>query len=130
MLSNRNTEILKRIAGGFFVIAFLMAIVLYKGVGREYISLYTAKIIFLVAGALGLFLNLLTFQSGKHSPVFNFLYWSGSIVLFTGLVFLQFRLPYGFYIIVAGLVVLGVSFILPASLIEKKDSGNDLIDSI
>lgn len=129
MLSNRNAEIIKRIAGGFFVIAFLMAIVMYKGVGREYISLYTAKIIFLVSGALGLFLNLLTFQSGKHSPLFNFLYWTGSIVLFTGLVFLQFRLPYGFYIIVAGMVVLGVSFILPAGLLEKKEE-SDVIDSI
>ncbi len=119
--------ILKRIAGVAFAIAFLMAIVLFTNTGRQYISLPTAKIVFMISGAIGLFLNLLSFQSGKHSKIFNFLYWSGSIVLFIGLVFQLMRYPYWFYIIIVGMVVIGISFVLPESLIERKEE-SDLLD--
>ena len=122
--------ILKKIAGVSFAIAFLMAIVLFTGTGREYISLGTAKIIFMVCGAIGLLFNLLSFQSGKQAPLFNFLYWSGSIVLFIGLTFLLMRWPYGFYIIITGLCILGVSFFLPESLLAPKEDNSDLLDDI
>ena len=120
--------ILKKIAGVAFAIAFLMAIVLFTDVGRGYVSLYTAKIVFMIAGAVGLLLNLLSFQSGKHSSLFNFLYWSGSIVLFVGLTFLLSGLPYGYYVIVTGMVIVGVSFILPESLVQPKNDDNDILD--
>lgn len=120
--------ILKKIAGVSFAIAFLMAIVLFTGTGREYISLSLAKMIFMIAGAIGLLLNLLSFQTGKHNIAFNFLYWSGSIVLFVGLTFLLMNWPYGYYIIITGLFILGVSFILPESLISPKDNSSDILD--
>ena len=127
-MNEKKAEWIKRIAGISFAVAFLMSLVLFANVGRQYISIYTAKMIFIAAGAIGLFLNLLTFQSGKNSAIFNFSYWVGSIVLFTGLVFLQFRLPYGFQIIVVGLILLGLSFILPTRLLEKKDD-SDILDT-
>lgn len=127
-MNEKRSEQIRKIAGLAFAIAFLMSLVLFANVGRQYISLYTAKIIFISAGAVGLFLNLLTFQNGKNSALFNFSYWIGSIILFIGLIFLQFRLPYGFYIIVIGLVILGISFILPSNKAEKKKD-TDILDT-
>lgn len=115
------SNILKRIAGLAFAVAFLMAIVLFTDYGRGYIPLGTAKIIFIVSGAIGLVLNLISFQSGKHTAMFNMLYWAGSIVIFIGLIFVQFRLPYGMYIVIGGMVALGVSILLPDSLAKKLD---------
>jgi chromate transport protein ChrA len=122
--------ILKKIAGVSFVLAFLMAIVLFTGMGREYVSIRTAKYIFIIAGAVGLLLNLLSFQHGKHSSGFSFIYWAGSIVLFVGLTFLIMNWPYGFYIIVAGLIILGVSFFAPENLITEKEDRSDTLDSV
>tara|TARA_R110002072_G_scaffold20688_4_gene74865 strand:+ start:23169 stop:23552 length:384 start_codon:yes stop_codon:yes gene_type:complete len=126
---NKSGPILKKIAGIGFAIAFLMAIVLFTGYGRNFISTATAKNIFLVSGAIGLLFNLFSFQSGQASILFNFLYWTGSIVLFGGLTFLTLRLPYGFYIIIAGMVLLGISFIVPEKLNEDKSS-NDILDDL
>ncbi len=118
----------KKFAGIAFAIAFLMAIVLFTGVGRSYISLSTAKIIFMISGAIGLFLNLISFKSGKHSQGFNFFYWAGSIILFAGLTFLLMRWPYGYYIIVTGLVVVGISFFIPERFISPEQKDSDLLD--
>jgi len=128
MLNKQTQNVLKKIAGIAFAIAFLCAIVLFGGIGRQYISIYYAKIVFMVAGAIGLILNLLSFESGKHSPFFSLLYWLGSIVLFIGLVFLQLRLPFGFHIVVGGLIILGLSFVLPSNLVEKPQENDDLLD--
>lgn len=122
--------ILRKLAGISFALAFLMAIVLFTNTGREYISLSTAKYIFMISGAIGLFMNLLNFQSGKHTVLFNFLYWSGSIVLFTGLTFILMHWPYGFYIVIGGGIIMGASFILPERLIQKKEAESDILDEI
>ena len=119
---------LKRFSGIAFAIAFLMAIVLFAGVGRQFISMSTAKTIFIISGAIGLILNLLSFRTGKHGPLFNFLYWTGSIVLFIGLNFILLRYPYGFYIIVSGIAILGISFVLPEKLAESNRENSDLLD--
>lgn len=121
--------LLKKIAGIAFAIAFLMAIVLFTGTGREYISFPTAKYVFMASGAVGLFLNLLSFQHGQQNSIFNFLYWLGSIVLFVGLIFLLMHWPYGFYIIVAGLTILGISFVFPEKWLGAKSEDSDLLDS-
>ncbi|MGB0914840.1 MAG: hypothetical protein ACPGVI_02160 [Crocinitomicaceae bacterium] len=106
-----------------------MAIVLFAGVGRSYIPMGTAKLIFIISGAIGLVLNLLSFKTGKHGPLFNFLYWTGSIVLFIGLNFILLKYPYGFYIIVSGIFILGISFILPEKLAESNNKNEDLLDN-
>ncbi len=123
-------KIFKNIAGVCFGIAFLMALVLFGDIGLQYISITTARYIFMISGALGLIFNLLSFQTGKHSPIYNFLYWSGSIILFGGLAFLQFRIPYGFQLLVAGMIVLGSSFFIPASLINKEQKDEDILDDL
>ena len=128
--TQKTAMMIKKFAGVCFGIAFLMAIVLFTGTGSNYISISLAKFIFMISGAIGLLLNLLSFKSGKHGAVFNFLYWSGSIILFIGLTFLLMHWPYGFYIIVAGISVLGISFIIPESIIKHEDENTDLLDDL
>lgn len=120
--------ILKKLAAFFFALAFLMAIVLFTNVGRAYISLDVARIIFMSSGAIALLLNLFSFQSGKSTPLFNFLYWIGSILVFVGLVFYIMHWPYGIYVLIAGLGVTGLSFILPESLVNKAEDNEDILD--
>lgn len=122
-------EIFKRIAGVAFALSFLMAIVLFADVGRQYISLITAKYTFISAGAVALLFNLLSFQSGKHNPVFSFVYWVGSLIVFTGLVFFIMRWPFGVYILTGGLVILGGSLLLSPNRKEMDKSSDDLLDS-
>ena len=119
--------ILKRIAAICFAIAFIMAIVMFTGLGSELITRSFAKVIFLIVGACGLLLNLLSFRSGKHSAGFNLIYWLGSIVLFIGLTFLIMHWPYGFYIVLAGMATVGISFFYSPNLDEKGKS-DDLLD--
>ena len=121
---------LKKVAGIAFGIAFLMAIVLFTGNGRSYISIPTAKIIFIGSGAIGLFLNLLSFQSGKNGSIFSFFYWAGSLVVFLGLIFLIMRWPYGYYIVIGGMAILGISFFLPEKLNDNKKPNADLLDDL
>ena len=124
----KNMSIIKSIAGAAFGVSFLMAIILFTGYGRNIIPIPTAKYIFIGAGGIGFFLNLIAFQSGKHHPVYNFVYWSGSIILFVGLVFILMIWPYAFYIVVSGLIILGVSFLLPSQLSNVKPTDPELLD--
>jgi drug/metabolite transporter (DMT)-like permease len=121
---------LKKIASVAFGIAFLMAIVLFTGNGRSYISIPVAKMIFIIAGAIVLFLNLLSFRTGKNGSVFSFLYWAGSLIVFLGLIFLLMHWPYGYYIVIAGMAVLGISFIVPEKIIEQGKNDSDLLDDL
>lgn len=120
--------ILKRIAAVFFAIAFLMAIVLFTRVGAEYIPLSIARIVFIVSGAIALVLNLFSFQSGKHNPTFNLVFWLGSIVLFVGLIFQVMHWPYSRYIIIGGLGITGISYFLGPTLITGKSDNSDVLD--
>lgn len=120
--------ILKRIAAVCFAIAFLMAIVLFARVGTQYISMPTARIVFIVSGAIALVLNLFSFQSGKHNPTFNLVFWLGSIVLFVGLIFQFMYWPYSRYIIIGGLGITGISYFLGPTLITGKSDNSDVLD--
>lgn len=120
-------KIVKNIAGIAFLLAFLMAIVIFGNVGTNYIDRSTARLIFMFSGAIGLLLNLISFQTGKHHPLFSFIYWAGSIVLFSGLIFIQFGLPYGNYILITGMLILGASFVVPTNDSDEK-ANDDLLD--
>ncbi|MFN5149806.1 MAG: hypothetical protein ACK46O_06915 [Flavobacteriia bacterium] len=120
--------VLKRIAAICFAIAFLMAIVMFTGVGSDLISRSVAKLIFLIVGACGLLLNLFSFRLGKHRAEFNFFYWLGSLVLFTGLIFMIMHWPYGFLIVLAGMATVGVSFFYNPGIEESKER-EDLLDN-
>ena len=121
--------ILKKIAGLAFIISFLMAIIIFTRFGTEYIPYRTAKIIFLITGAIALMSNLLSFQFGKGSIAFNFLYWAGSIVLFIGLVFMIFHYPYSRIIILLGMTIFTVSFFVPSKKEQSRQS-SDLLDDL
>jgi hypothetical protein len=120
--------IIKRISSLCFGVAFLMAIVLFAEVGTNYISKPTARIIFIVAGAIALVLNLFSFQSSKQNPIFTFAFWLGSVVLFVGLIFQFQHWPYHQYIVIAGLVITGVSYFLSPTLLTGKTEHEDVLD--
>lgn len=121
--------LLKRFASVAFAVAFLMAIVLFTGYGRSYISIANARIIFMISGAVALVLNLFSFQQSKHNPIFSFFYWTGSIVLFTGLVFQLMNWPYNRIIVFTGLAITGISFFLTPELVEPKDQDSEILDA-
>lgn len=126
---DRLLRILKSVGGACFLIAFaLLAVNIYGGIGRAYLSVMLAKYLFLGFGGLGLVLNLVTFQTGKYHPVYNLTFWGGSIVTFIGLVFNFMHWPYSRYILIAGLLIVGVSFFLPKKWVEPKESNPELLD--
>lgn len=125
----RLLDIFKKIAGVAFAVSFLMAIVLFGNIGREYISLITAKYVFIGAGAVALLFNFLSFEAGRHNPIFSFVYWAGSLVVFIGLVFFIMRWPFGMYILVSGLIVLGGSLLLSPQRKEQSKEKDDLLDN-
>ena len=119
---------LKRIAALAFGTSFLMALVLFGGIGREFVSLQISRTIFLISGGIGLLFNLLSFRHGKHDPSFNLFYWAGSVILFTGLVFIMMHWPYGLYILIGGMLVIGLSFFVPQGTIDPKKNKGDILD--
>jgi len=120
--------ILKRIGGFAFILAFVFALNIFAGIGRNIIPLGTARFLFIGLGGLGLILNLVTFQTGKHHPIFNLVYWIGSILTFLGLIALFMNWPYARYILIGGMITIGVSFFLPKKWAEPKESSSDLLD--
>lgn len=121
--------VFKRIAAICFAIAFLMAIVLFTGTGSQYIPRSTAKIVFLIAGACGLLLNLLSFRYSKHDANFNFFYWLGSIVLFIGLTFVIMHWPYGMFVVMGGMAIVGLSFFVNPKIYNDNEKQEDLLDN-
>ncbi len=118
----------KKISGIAFALSFLMAIVLFTGYGRAYVSIEMAKIIFLSSGAIALFMNILSYKTGKHEQTFNLFYWIGSIVLFLGFAFKILHWPMASIIILIGAFILGVAFLLP-NKVKKKQKDDDLLDN-
>ena len=117
---------LKTLSSIAFAIAFLMAIVLFTNFGRGYISLSNARMIFLIAGAIGLLFNLLSFQSSKHSSTFSFVFWMGAVISFIGFAFRLMHWPFSNFVILGGMIILGLSFILPSK--EKEEKPTDILD--
>ena len=121
--------ILKKIAGIAFIISFLMAIVVFTGQGTQFISFRAAKSTFLILGATGLLLNLLSFPKGKGSLMYNFIYWIGSVFIFIGLTFKILYYPYSTPIIIAGMAVFTLSFFVSADKAERQKS-SEIIDDL
>lgn len=129
-MTPKNLIIIKRLAGLAFGIAFLMGLVIFGRVGTEYISIPTARTIFMVSGGIALFLNLISFQSSKQNTIYSLIYWIGTIVLFVGLLFFMMHWPYSKYIITIGLAISGISFFVSSDsdIQTKKDS--ELLDDL
>ncbi|MBL1280561.1 MAG: hypothetical protein COA33_009825 [Fluviicola sp.] len=122
----KKNNILKKIAGIAFAVAFLMAIVLFTGYGRSYISASVAKILFLIFGAIGFLFNLFSFNSEKKTVGFNFFFWTGGIILLIGFIFKIMHWPFSRPAIILGMIILGVSFVVPNKTKSKKN--DDLLD--
>jgi len=120
--------LLKKIGSIAFGLAFLMAIVLFTGYGSKYISLSLAKILFLVFGGLGMFLNLLSFNKGKSDEGFNFIFWTGSLIIFIGFIFMMMHWPYSTFILLGGLGITGLSFIYSPTLKANNKEEKEELD--
>ena len=118
----------KKIAAVAFIVSFIMGAMLVGKMGASYLSPITAKYIFIGSGAIALFFNLLSFDTGKNNPIFNFIYWIGSIVVFGGLVSLMMRWPYAMYTVIAGIALLGVSFLISPER-KPKENRTDILDN-
>lgn len=124
----RFMKALKTIGGFAFVVALILAINIFAGVGRAFISLQNARYLFIAFGALGLVLNLITFQTGKYHPIYNLVYWLGSIITFVGLISLLMYWPYARYTLIFGMLTIGVSFFLPQKWVDPRDKNPELLD--
>jgi membrane-bound metal-dependent hydrolase YbcI (DUF457 family) len=118
----------KRISSIAFALAFLTGIVVFTGYGRSFIPYSTAQFLFILFGAVGLITNLISFQQGKHAPMYSFAFWSASLVLFTGFIFRLMHWPFATYIMIFGMVALGATFIIPAERKEESKENEDLLD--
>ncbi|GAB5418352.1 MAG: hypothetical protein Crog4KO_15440 [Crocinitomicaceae bacterium] len=125
---DRVMKILKNIGGFAFAAALILAINIFAGVGREYLSRQIAMYLFIGFGGMGLLLNLVTFQTGKYHPVYNLIYWLGSIITFVGLISMLMRWPFGRYTMIFGMMTIGVSFFLPKRWVDPKGGNSDLLD--
>jgi hypothetical protein len=74
-------------------------------------------------------LNLLSFRYGKHDANFNFIYWLGSIILFIGLTFMIMHWPFGMYIVMGGMSIVGVSFFIQPKILDDNSKNDDLLDN-
>ena len=129
--SNQESTILKmtkKIASVCFGLAFLMSIVIFTGYGSSWISIPVAKTFFLVLGGLALILNLISYRFGKNDPSFSLFYWLGTVVLFIGLIHMILHWPFAYYILTAGMLMVGISFFIPKGTIEPTQSDNELLD--
>lgn len=120
---------LKRVSGIAFALAFIMAIVLFTGYGSSIIPINTAKYLFFAFGAIALFTNLISFQQGKHSPIYSFAFWSASILLFIGFIFKIMHWPYSTIIMIVGLSALGLTFFIPSTRSTEKEKDEELLDN-
>lgn len=121
-------KILRNVAAVCFGISFLMALNLFGELGRSFLSKENARIIFIGFGGVAMVLNLLTFQSDKFHPIYNLTYWLGSIGVFLGLVFMLMQWPFGQFIVIGGMLVIGTSFFLPKKFTDKKEKDPNLLD--
>lgn len=121
--------IMKRISSIAFAFAFLMAIVLFTGMGREIVPVSIAKYLFIIFGAIGLILNLVSFEQGKHSPIYNLVFWLSSILIFIGFVFRIQHWPYSTIILLVGITALGTTFFIPTKKNDAQQKDENLLDN-
>lgn len=120
---------LKRISGISFALAFIMAIVLFTRYGSSIIPMNIAKYLFILFGAIALFTNLISFQQGKHSPIYSFSFWAASILLFIGFIFKIMHWPYSSILMIIGLSALGLTFFIPSKRSNEVEKDDELLDN-
>lgn len=119
---------LKLAANSCYIIGMIAAVMLLTH--NTYGFYLPLKIIFFLAGALGLFLSLLQFRFHNNENSdndFNLLYWLGSVAIFLGFIFQLNNSPLYKYILFAGLAIVGASFFIDPFKKQKSNS-DDLLD--
>lgn len=117
---------IKRIAGVSFGISFFIAALLFGGLQQHVLSESFLKGIFLISGSLGLILNLFSYKKERNSAYRYLLFWLSSVILFSGLTLKLLHQPYSNPTIIIGMLLSGISLILPKDLEVEKDE--DMLD--
>ena len=121
--------VLKRLGAISFGLAFLMVVFMYLRVNVAGFSAGTFRMLFLAFGALGLLFNFISFATGKHSPLYSFVYWLASLVIFAGLIFRWMHWPHSDKILLIGLLGFGVTLFIPSKREEAEKSDDQLLDN-
>ena len=124
-------ELVKKIAGLCFALSFMCMALLF--VKFSFVSEYRSelKTAFLIFGALGMVLNLISYNNSKNgNTLFNFLFWVGAILIFFGIIFKMLHYPFHTLLIFAGLFISASSFIISKFYKENKKDDSDLVDQL
>lgn len=124
-------ELVKKIAGLCFALSFMCMALLF--VKFSFVSEYRSelKTAFLIFGALGMVLNLISYNNSKNgNTLFNFLFWVGAILIFFGIIFKMLHYPFHTLLIFAGLFISAFSFIISKFYKENKKDDSDLVDQL
>lgn len=121
-------KLFKQIAGIGFAISFVFAVFIFTDIGNSYIPKTTAKYLFISFGGIAILFNLLSFERGKHNPTYSFVYWTGMLITFFGLTARLLQMPYSLYIMIAGILILGASFMI-SSKRKEQEKPDDLLDN-
>lgn len=120
--------IFKRIGAVCFALAFISAIGAFTHV-TNLISQSDARYLVIIFGAIALLMNLLSFRYDQSNENSNLLYWIGTFVVFAGLILKMQRFNYSEYILIAGLLVIGLSYFYNPFQQNKDESNDDLLDN-
>jgi hypothetical protein len=124
-------ELIKKIGGLCFAFSFVFAALLFVKISPivEYKSEF--KTAFLIFGALGMALNLLSYNNTKQgNSLFNFVFWFGAIAIFFGIVFKMLHYPYHSVMIIAGIFISASSFVISKFYKGTKKDDSDLVDQL
>lgn len=120
--------IYKRIASICFALAFIAAIGVFTDYFSDFITRSQAKYGILIFGGIAFLMNLLSFRLDETAnSSFNLLFWIGAVILFVGLIAKMQAADYSFYIILLGILTIGLSYVYNP-FAKKEEDSNDLLD--
>jgi hypothetical protein len=120
--------IFKKIGSLCFGLAFLAAIIVFTDYGINYISKNDARTAIVILGSIALLMNLLSFKYDNQSENTNLIFWVGTVIVFVGLVMKMQGFDFNQFVLLIGLVVIGLSYFYNPFKNNEKDKKNDLLD--
>lgn len=119
--------IFKRISSICFAIGFLLAIVVFTNYGSSIIPKYVAKMGIVLLGGIALLMNLLSFRYDSTTEN-NIIFWIGSVVIYVGLILKMNYFPYNQVLIIAGVVIIAVSWFFNPFAAKDTSQEDELLD--
>ena len=118
---------LKLYSNILFAVAFICAVFMLTG--RTYGYRTEIQTLFLICGATALIMSLISSRQEAHKNDFNILFWLGNLVVFTGLIFKTYYLPFHMYVIFLGMGITALSyFVNPFSGAKDREQDDELLD--